>query len=194
MRYESRPLSAFLSDLASTDVAPAGGTAGAVVGAIGTACCEMVCIHLQGADVSTDADLEAIRADLEDRRTRMLDLAEADAEVVASLFAASEGDVNSSAEKRSVGVPLSLAAVCLDTLESATVLTGAADRPVVADAGAGAYFARSALQAAVFTVRRNLETVDDASFREDSERRAAALLAEGDRTFEQVMANLEGDA
>ncbi len=194
MDYGSRPLSGFLSDIASTDVAPAGGTAAAVVGAIGTACCEMVCIHLQRADVATDADLEAVRSDLEDGRARMLELGAADAEVVEALFGTSDADADRSTAKRSVGVPLSLAEACLATLESAAVVTGAAERPVVADAGTGAYFARSALQAAVFTARRNLDAVDDDAFREQSERRAAELRAAGDRAFERAMANLDGDA
>lgn len=193
MDFDSRPLAAFLSDIASADVAPAGGTAGAVVGAIGTACCEMVCIHLQRADVATDVDIEAVRADLEDRRSRLLDLGRADAEVVEAMFATAAGNGSPETAKRSVGVPLSLAEACLDTLESAVVVSGAADRPVVADAGTGAFLAHSALRAAVFTARRNLGSVEDASFREDSERRASALLTEGERALERTMANLDGD-
>lgn len=193
MEYESRPIAGFLSDIASADVAPAGGTAGAVVGAIGSACCEMVCIHLQQADVSAEADLEVIRAALQDRRARMLDLAAADAEVVDELFASVDGDPGRRAEKRSVGVPLSLAGACLETLESAAVLTGTADRPVVADAGTGAYFARAALQAAVFTARRNLDAVEDEDYVRESDRRGAELLAASERAFDEVLANVDGD-
>lgn len=193
MGYDSRSLSVFLDEIASADVAPAGGTAGAVVGAIGTACCEMVCIHLQRGDVPTDEDLGAIRKGLADRRTRMLDLAAADAEVVDELFAAREDAADPSAEKRSVGVPLSLAEACLDTLEYAAILSGAADRPVIADAATGAYITRAALQAAVFTARRNLETVDDADSTRDSERRAAEVLAASEPAFDAVLANVDGD-
>lgn len=194
MGYESQPLAAFLADVASTDVAPAGGTAGAVVGAIGTACVEMVCIHLRAADVATDADLAARRGDLERCRGRLLELAEADADVVEALFAAADDGGDPATVKRAVGVPLSVAETSADALESATVVAGAADRPVVADAGAGAYFLRAALEAAVFTVRRNLETVEDDTFRGESARRASELETAGDRAFDAVMTSLDGDA
>jgi len=191
MDYEAQPLGELLSGIASTAVTPAGGTAGAVVGAIGTALCEMVCIHLEAADAAPDADLAARREELEDRRARLLILAEADAEVVDELFASAGGDP--STVKRSVGVPLSLAETCLEVLETATTVTGAADRPVVADAATGSYFVHAALRSALFTVRSNLEHVDEPSFVEESERRAADLEASADRALADVVANVGGE-
>jgi len=189
MDDEPRPLADLLSDIASASVSPASGTAGGVVGAIGTALCEMVCIHLQEADVSTDADLSGLRRDLEDGRNRLLTLAEADAAVVEALFGTAGNGDEPSVRKRSVGVPLALAEACLDVLETAAVVTGAADRPVVVDAGIGAYFVDSALRAALFTVRSNLGSVDDESFRAEAERRAADLESAADRAVRLTTEN-----
>lgn len=191
MEYEDRPLAELLSDVASAAVTPAGGTAGAVVGAIGTACCEMVCIHLRRADVSTEADLAAVREDLEDRRAHMLVLASADAEVVEALFGAGGDGADRATVKRAIDVPLALAEACRGTIESAAVVTAAADRPVVADAVTGAYFAHAALRAAVFTARRNLDAVEDAAVRERSERRAAAIERAGERAHERALSNVD---
>lgn len=191
MDYEAQPLGELLSGIASAAVTPAGGTAGAVVGAIGTALCEMVCIHLGAADAAPDADLAARREELEDRRARMLILAEADAEVVDELFAS--GGEDSSTARRSVGVPLSLAETCLEVLETATAVTDASDRPVVADAATGSYFVHAALRSALFTVRSNLEHVDEPSFAEESERRAADLEASADHALADVVANVGGE-
>jgi formiminotetrahydrofolate cyclodeaminase len=191
MDYEAQPLGELLSGIASTAVTPAGGTAGAVVGAIGTALCEMVCIHLGTADAAPDADLAACREELEDRRARMLLLAEADAEAVDELFAS--GGEDPSTVKRSVGVPLSLAETCLEALETATTVTGAADRPVVADAATGSSVLDAALRSALFTARNNLEYVDDPSFVEDVERRAADFEASADHALVDVLANVGGN-
>ena len=181
MDDDAQPLADLLSEIASASVSPASGTAGGVVGAVGTALCEMVCIHLRRAGVSTDADLAGLRQELEADRARLLTLAEADAAVVEELFGAAGNGDEPSVRKRSVGVPLALAETCLDVLETATVVTGAADRPVVVDAGIGAYFVDAALRTALFTVRTNLGSVTDESFREETERRAADVESAADR-------------
>lgn len=88
MDYDTRPVGSFLEDIASAALTPAGGTAGAVVGAIGTACCEMVCRHLEAAGAGTGGSLAEKRRTLETPRTELLALAAADAEVVEERFAA----------------------------------------------------------------------------------------------------------
>lgn len=193
MNDETRPLADLLSDVASASVSPASGTVGGVVGAMGTALCEMVCIHLREADVSTDADLAAIRRDLESDRARLLTLAEADAAVVEALFGTGDGGDDPSVRKRSIGVPLALAETCLAVLEAASVVTGAADRPVVVDAGIGAHFVDAALRSALFTARSNVAFVDDESFRAETERRAAEIESAADRAIRRTMGNAGTD-
>jgi formiminotetrahydrofolate cyclodeaminase len=190
MDYETRPVGAFLDDVASARVTPAGGTAGAVVGAIGTACCEMVCRHLEAADAGAGGGLVEMRRTLETRRTELLALAAADAEVVEERFAAPTDGADRETVKRSVGVPLSIAEACLLTLEESATVTSVSDRRVVADAGTAAYLARGALAAAIFSVRSNLDDVDDGAFVAESRERATAIEDAARDAIEETMGNI----
>ena len=190
MDYDTRPVGAFLDEVASARVTPAGGTAGAVVGAIGTACCEMVCRHLEAAGAGADGGLVEMRRALETRRTELLALAAADAEVVEERFATPTDGADPESVQRSVGVPLSIAEACLRTLEEAATVTGGSDRRVVADAGTAAYLARGALAAAIFTVRSNLDDVDDGAFVAETRERATAIEDAARDAFEETMGNL----
>ena len=193
MEYATRPLSELFADIASLSVAPAGGTAGAVVAATGTALCEMACIHLRAADAPADVDLVELEAELEGHRERLLTLGSADAAVVEALFG-SDGEAGHSARKRSVGVPLALAESCLAALEAAAAVTGASDRPVVADAVTGAYFLEAALRSAVATARGNLASVDEQSFRAATERRLSELETSADRVFRDATESADAEA
>ena len=193
MGYGNRQLDGFLSDIASASVTPAGGTAGAVVGAIGTACCEMVCIHLEAAEVATDVDLAALRADFKDTRGRLLELGGADAAVVDALFGP-DAEPDDATRTRAVSVPLAMAETCVEVLETAAVLTGAADRPVVADAATGSSFLDAALRSAVATARTNLAAVDDESFRDETEDRLTEAEAAADQALATVRANVDHGA
>ena len=193
MDYDTRPVGSFLDDVASAHVTPAGGTAGAVVGAIGTACCEMVCRHLEAAGVVTDADLGGLQREVESCRDRLLALGAADAAVVEALFGP-DGDPDRGTRKRAVGVPLALAETCLTALEAAVVVTGVADRPVVADALTGSYFLEAAVRSAVATARGNLAAVDEEPFRAETERRLTDVATATDRALAAVRENVDGAA
>jgi formiminotetrahydrofolate cyclodeaminase len=193
MEYGTRPIGAFLDDTASARLTPAGGTAAAVVGAIGTACCEMVCIHLEAAEVETDVDLADVGTDLEAQRTTLLTLAAADAEVVADLFSAPGDGADPETAKRSVEVPLSVAEACLRTIEGAATVTGVSDRPVVADAATGAHLASGALEAALRNARVNVAEVDDEAFVADTRRRATTVQTAAEAAVEATITNVDSD-
>jgi formiminotetrahydrofolate cyclodeaminase len=193
MEYGTRPIGAFLDDTASARLTPAGGTAAAVVGAIGTACCEMVCIHLEAAEVETNVDLAELRGAFETRRTDLLALAAADAEVVADLFSAPRDGAGPETVKRSVDVPLSVADACLRTIEGAATVTGVSDRPVVADAATGAHLASGALEAALRTARVNVAEVDDGAFVADPGRGATTVQTAAEAAVEATITNVDSD-
>lgn len=118
MNGGDQSLDEFLSSIASERVTPAGGSATAVVGAIGAALCEMVCIHTveNNEDEAVAPDLAAVRDRLRRERSNLLGLAETDAQVVADLFPASDGGLDQTALKQSIGVPLTIAEACLNVL------------------------------------------------------------------------------
>jgi hypothetical protein len=150
----------------------------------------MVCRHLEAAGAGADGSLAEMRRTLETQRTELLALAAADAEVVEERFAAPSDGADPETVKRSVGVPLSIAEACLLTLEEAATVTSVSDRRVVADAGTAAYLARGALAAAIFTVRSNLDDVDDGAFVAETRERATAIEDAARDAFEETMGNL----
>ncbi|WP_435066651.1 cyclodeaminase/cyclohydrolase family protein [Haloplanus sp. C73] len=181
----------FLGDIASEHVAPAGGTATAVVGAVGASLCEMVCIHTAESDAATE--LADVRADLSTERGHLLDLAEADATLVDDLFGGAAGAPDDADIERAVGVPLAIAESCLTVLELAGDVTATGAPTALADAATGVTLTHAALQAALFTARRNLDRLDDTSFVDETERRLAELEVRADDTRDRAMRHVEAE-
>lgn len=196
MDYRAHSLDEFLDSIASENVAPAGGTATAVVGATGTSLCEMVCIHTIGNEEYADVTEEvvALRDDLRKQREHLLDLADADATVVDELFSSVDGEIAEFAIKRSIGVPLTIAVACRNVLELAVDVASAGTQNALPDAGTGAILTRTALQAAVFTVRSNVDWVSDQSFVDEVEARTTELETRADNAHEQVIRHVEARA
>lgn len=195
MTYDEQTIGEFLDGVASREVTPAGGTSAALVGAIGTALCEMVCLHTIGRDEYADvaAEMADVRDDLRTRRELLLDLADRDAEVVEDLLGTADGSDPTAARKRATGVPLAIAEACLPVLEHAAVLTETGNSNAAPDAGTGSFLVRSALEASLFTVRYNLVGISDPSFVEEMETRATDLERSAEAEFERAVANLGSD-
>jgi formiminotetrahydrofolate cyclodeaminase len=196
MSYQDQTIHEFLDSVASRAVTPAGGTAAALVGAIGTALCEMVCLHTIGKDGYTDVEAEMtdLLDDLGTQREFLLELAERDADVVDELLAMSPDEPDRvAAQKRATGVPLAVAEACLPVLEHATVLAEKGNRNAVPDAGTGSFLVYGALEASVFTVRYNLDRIRDPSFVEEMETRAAELEQSAEAEFAGVISTIERD-
>lgn len=195
MTYENRTIDEFLGDVASRNVTPAGGTAAAVAGAIGTALCEMACLHTIGETEYADAEAEMTETlnDLTTRRELLLELADEDSNAVDELFRGSHDGANGAAAKRATGVPLAIAEACVPVLERASVLTEKGNRNAVPDAVTGSMLVRSALEASLFTVRSNLSRISDQSFVAEMRTRASELEHAAETEFERVLANAEGN-
>lgn len=193
MDYRTDTLDEFLDDIASETVAPAGGTAAAVVGATGASLCEMVCIHTveSGLDAGTTEEMAAVGDDLHRQREHLLNLAESDATVVDELFASTDGEPDQFAVKRSIGIPLTVAVACRTVLELAVDVTATGVETALPDAGTGATLARSALQSAVLTARINVHWVTDQSFVDEITERTAELETRADEAHEQVLRHVE---
>ena len=197
MSFSDRSIDEFLADVAEGTATPGGGAAAAVVGAHGAALCEMVCSLAIGDDDYADVEpaLVDAREELADRRERLLDLADADSAAVRALFKASAGDTAGSVQDASTHatrVPLEAAAACQDVLELATVATEHGYREAVVDAGSGAIIANGALRALLFTVRANLDWIEDPAFVESTADRATDIEARADDAMQRVDANLAG--
>jgi len=193
MDYRTDTLDEFLDNIASETVAPAGGTAAAVVGATGASLCEMVCIHTVQSDEDAGAteEMAALGDDLHRQREHLLDLADADATVVDELFTTADGEIDQFTVKRSIGIPLTVAVACKTVLELAVEVTATGVETALPDAGTGATLVRSALQSAVFTAQTNVHWVSDQSFVDEITERTADLETRGDEAHEQVLRHVE---
>jgi len=188
-----RAIDRFLSEIASENVTPAGGTATAVVGAVGTSLCEMVCIHTVESDAGAAAELAEVGEELRRERGHLLGLAEADASVVDDLFAGAGGEPDESGIKRSVGVPLTIAESCLIVLELGADVTATGNRTAVADAATGVVLTHAALRAALLTVRSNLSWSTDPSFVAETERRVAEIETQANDAYDRAMRHVEAE-
>lgn len=192
MSCTEQSIGEFLAAVASEDVAPAGGTAVAVVGAIGASLCEMACVHSTdgAASAAEGTDLADVRALLETQRSTLMGLARADADVV-ELFAADADRTTQSEMKRATGIPLAIAERCLTVVDLAVTVTEEGDSDATADARMGAVLAAGALRASLLAVRHNLPWIEDQSFVEGTRRRVAELEAGVARSLEESTGDVD---
>jgi formiminotetrahydrofolate cyclodeaminase len=180
-------VAAFLDRLASKDPTPGGGSAAAIMGAMGAALVSMVCnvsIGKKGLE-GVDAELRAIGAESERLRAHLTALIAEDVAVFGELMAAYRLPKAAEAEKaqraaiiqhalrRATDVPLECARGCAAVIALAQRSADVGFRGVVSDAGVGALAALAALRSAALNVHINAPSIADRSY-------AAAALAEID--------------
>jgi len=188
------PIGAFLSAVASEVVTPSGGSVAAVAGAAGAALCEMACLHTVGKEGYGDVESELADAGEEFAacRRRLLALADEDVAAVervgAAFDAPDSGEDPQAAARAATEVPRETAETCLDVLDAAEAVAARGNRNAVADAVTGAFLAGAALRACVWTVRANLETIDDAAFVSETRKRVDGIERAADARLERVQA------
>jgi formiminotetrahydrofolate cyclodeaminase len=180
MDIQAYTIAEFLSEIASENVAPAGGSAVAVTGAMGSALCEMTCIHTLNSNPSGAhaSEITTTRDQLAAQRQTLLQLAGEDARVIETVFKGS--DASQAEVNRSLGVPVSIAETCLGVLEQGATIGEWTDRAVGADANTGLMLANGSLRAAIFIANSNLDQVSDQSFVTRMEGRIAEIVAAAD--------------
>ncbi len=189
MGYDSEPVGALLSQVASPSITPGGGTCAAVVGAIGTALCEMGCIHTVSKEGYGEvaADLEATGERLRVARERLLGLADADAAAAEALFDAIDaGSDTERAGKRATGVPLAVVETCVAVLEAAVTVVAEGTDTVRPDVVTGILCVDGARRGALYTVRTNADFLKDESFVAEMESRGATLDSRATTALEAI--------
>lgn len=183
----------FLEQLGSRRPAPGGGAAGALAGALGAACAQMV--HNFTAE-----GLEIPEGTEEALVLRCCALADADAAAfggVADAYALPREGREAQTRRRAAiqdalraaaAVPLELAEAALQILQLCPPLAAGGNRNVLSDVAVAAQLAEAALQAGATNVRVNLALLRDEEFVAAAERRlrealdaAAGLRAETER-------------
>ena len=180
----------FLNRLASADPTPGGGSAAAIMGAMGAGLVSMVCNVTLGKKgyESTTAELESLLAETERLRANLTSLVAEDVSVFDDLMAAYRLPKSSDAEKaerssriqqslrRATEVPLDCARSCAEVVKLAQRSAELGFRGVVSDAGVGALVADAALNSAALNVYINTPSIMDRHFGEAAQAEIIALV------------------
>jgi formiminotetrahydrofolate cyclodeaminase len=201
MTYADRTLAEFVDAIAAGDPTPGGGSAAAVVGATGASLVEMVCNLTVGREAYADveAELEDVRASMQETRGRLFELADEDSAAFETLMAAyrtseAEGRAEAiqDATKHATEVPLETAEACLAVIEHAVPVARKGNENAVTDGGTGALLAHAALQAALYNVEINLGTIDDEEFVDETAARADEIEERAAEALDTVTETVDG--
>jgi formiminotetrahydrofolate cyclodeaminase len=199
----------FLERLASADPTPGGGSAAAIMGAMGAALVSMVCnvsIGKKGCE-AVEPELRAVLAQCEALRRRLAAMVAQDVAAFDGLMGAYKLAKNSEDEKarradaiqaslrHATEVPLACARACGQVIELARRAAQNGYRHVISDAGVGVAAADSALRSAALNVFINAPALKDRGFAEraveEVERLSNASAAESAQVYALVRSKLE---
>jgi formiminotetrahydrofolate cyclodeaminase len=176
--FASRSLAELLDELAAPTPTPGGGTASAIVGAMGVSLLMMVA-GLARTRTNTDeekASLASARQALAPLRDRLRQLADEDAAAFNAVMAASRLPKGSDEEKRSrtravqaalasaTVVPLDTLRACAEAMTKAEGVARSGNPSAASDVGVALELVEAAAAGAAANVRVNLEGITDAAF------------------------------
>jgi formiminotetrahydrofolate cyclodeaminase len=195
-----RPLQGFLDDLASGAPTPGGGSAAAVIGAMGAALVSMVCNVTLGkkGQEHVAPEMEAVRGESERLRARLTTMVAEDIAAFDGLMAAYRLPKGTDEEKSrraeaiqttlqaATETPLACARACAEVVALSRRAGEKGYSGVVSDAGVGVLAANSALRAAALNVHINAPSLKDREYAQAAVAEIEKLLAESARESEAV--------
>lgn len=193
----------FLERLASGAPTPGGGSAAAIVGAMGAALVSMVCnvsFGKKGCEAA-EGELRNLLRDSEALRSRLTAMVAADVAAFEALMAAyklpktdEEKGRRAEAIQRSLTlateVPLDCARASAAVIELARRAAELGHKGVISDAGVGVLSACAALRSAALNVHINVPSLHDRVLAERCRAEVDALTAAGARDSEAVYATV----
>lgn len=203
-----QPVTTFLDRLASGAATPGGGSAAAIMGAMGAALVSMMCNLTIGkknyADV--EGEMRAVLDEAETLRRRLADMVAEDIAAFDGLMVAYGLPKDSDEQKaqRSAAIqvgmksateaPLACARASADVIALALRAAKVGNTNVISDAGVGALAAQAALRGAALNVYINVPSLKDATYATACRDEIDALLASAvplaEQTYELVKSKL----
>jgi methenyltetrahydrofolate cyclohydrolase len=194
------PLETFLDDLASGAPTPGGGSAAAVIGAMGAALVSMVCNVTLGkkGQEAVAAEMHAVRDESERLRARLTAMVADDVAAFDGLMAAYRLPKASDEEKArradaiqttlraATETPLACARACAEVVALSRRAGAQGYSGVVSDAGVGVLAANSALRSAALNVYINAPSLKDRGYAHAALAEIEKLLDESARESEAV--------
>lgn len=205
MAFAEQSLATFLDDLASSKPAPGGGSAAALVGAMGAALVSMVGNLTVGKEKYKDVEpeIKEMLARSEALRRHLLSLIEDDVAAFNAYSAAAKmpRDTDEQKAARSAAIqkalinacdpPMNVARACVEILDLCMPVAEKGNVQAVSDAGVGALLAEAGLRAAALNVLINLGWIKDADFVARKRKELDAILAGKPELKEQVVKLVE---
>ena len=202
MGYTTRSCREFVTVLASSEPAPGGGGASALVAALGTALGNMVGSLTVGKKKYADVEeeIKVLMKECDDLQTQLLDQVPADAEgfvPLAKAYGIPKDDPTraETLEKATIiacQVPMHIMELCCKSLDAIKIFADKGSRLAVSDAGCGAVIVKSALQAASLNVFINTKTLQNRAVAEEMNAKCLGMLDTygklADEIFETVKA------
>jgi formiminotetrahydrofolate cyclodeaminase len=200
MQYLEEPLRAYVDALASGQPTPGGGSAAALVGALGSALNSMVANFTVGKErfAAVEAEVRELLTESENLRGELERLTQVDTEAYGEVAAAQRMSRNTEQEKAAraaamqealraaAEVPRVTAAACHRVLQIAAVLADKGNPNLITDAGVAAKFVVAALECAALNLEINLVYIKDDEYVAARRKEIAPLLDEGARLGAEV--------
>jgi formiminotetrahydrofolate cyclodeaminase len=196
----------FLDDLASANPTPGGGSAAAIMGAMGAALVSMVCnvtIGKQGYE-GVEPEMKAVRDESEKVRRRLTDMVAEDIAAFDSIMAAYRLPKTTDDEKtrraaaiqsglrRATETPLDCARACAQVIALARRASEHGYLNVISDGGVGVIAALTGLRSAALNVYINAPALKDRAFAEQAAAELHTLVASCSVESEAVYALVRG--
>jgi glutamate formiminotransferase/formiminotetrahydrofolate cyclodeaminase len=199
--YVQKPIIDFLDKLASRSPEPGGGSASALVGAVGAALVSMVGNLTLGKEKYADVQgqVEELLKSSEKVRDELQGLIQRDTEVYGELSAvfklprdteeqkAERKAKMEDALKKATEVPFEIAEKCLELARLSETAADIGNVGAVSDAGVAVLFAEAAAQGAALNVKINVNSIEDREFSAGKWARIQEILEETASLRERVV-------
>jgi len=196
----------FLDALASSAATPGGGSAAAILGAMGAALVSMVCNLTIGKKkyAEVEEEMKDVLAKAEDLRRRLTGMIQDDVKAFDTVMGAygmpkktdaekaARGEAIQAALKLATDVPIACCRVAREVIDLALAASEKGNINVISDAGVGVLAANAALRSAALNVFINAKMISDKSFVDAKLQELDGLLAGADAATEKAYDIVKG--
>ncbi|MGH6635372.1 MAG: methenyltetrahydrofolate cyclohydrolase [Gammaproteobacteria bacterium] len=199
---KDKPIHWFLDELASKASTPGGGSAAAIMGAMGAALVSMVCNLTIGKEkyAGVEGELKEVLSRAEALREQMTDMIRQDVAVFDQVMGAyglpkdteeqkiARGEAIQKALQAATDVPLGCARACVEAISLSRTAAEKGNLNVISDAGVAVVAAHAALRSAALNVYINIGNIKDRSFADARRGELERLLQGADSEAEAIYA------
>ncbi len=199
-QFKDTAVEPFLDALASSSATPGGGSAAAILGAMGAALVSMVCNLTIGKKkyAEVEGEMKSVLAKAEALRLKLTGMIEDDVQafdaVMGAYGMAKETDADKAAReaaiqtalKQATEVPLRCCHAAREVIDLAAIASNKGNLNVISDAGVAVLAAYAALRSAALNVLTNARMITDKTFAEAKLKELHALLAGAEGVTEKA--------